>query len=154
MKKIFFIASILLLLLPLITSAHMNEGQALGQQLLGQNTFETMLAMEDQMMGSNHERMEELVEKMMQGTLISGEQQEMVQLMRDNQIGVAANLMMMRMAMPRMMQNAGLSGLGAGWMMNYGFGPNTSLFVWITLVLIWATLLLAIMGLLRYLKKN
>ena len=68
-----------------------------------------MEELEEQMMGpQQHERMEELMQKLLSSTLTQAEQQEMINLMRDENAGPGAMSMMMRV------------GRASSW----GFGPG------------------------------
>jgi hypothetical protein len=128
-----------------------NPMEQMMRQMMGDRTFETMEKMEDQMMGEeNHARMEELTNRMLAGNLSPDEQNEMTQMMQDKTAGTGMMTMMMSMMMPQMMQNAGFS--GPGGMM--GFSNTGNSVYWITVILIWAVLVLAIIALIKWLTKK
>lgn len=92
--------------------------------------------MEDHMMGDEqHERMEALMDKLLEGTLTETEQQEMIQLMQDPETGPGAMTMMMRSMNPQWNR-----WYGPGMM---GFQTNTATY-WITMMLIWVLLVMGI----------
>lgn len=119
------------------------------RQMMGDAAFDAMEAVEEQMMGAeNHERMEELMDKMFAGGLSLVEQNEMISIMRDAAAGPGAQNMMTRMMWSQMMLN---SGFGSGMM---GFGGGFGFVFWVTTVLIWTVLVLAIIALIRWLGKK
>lgn len=141
-----FLASVLFFLPAVLVLAHgvedKNPRETLMRQMMGDKTVDAMEQMEESMMGAeNHERTEALMDKMFAGNLALTEQEEMIGLMRDSMVGPGAMNMMTRMMMPQMM---------AGY--RYGFGGFGSIF-WVTIILIWAVLVLAIVALWRWIKK-
>lgn len=136
-----------------IVAAHTDSGAAnpmetTMRQMMGDQTFEAMEEMEHQMMGEeNHAQMEKLMNKMFAGNLSQVDQQEMTRMMQDIMAGPGAMTMMMRMEMAQMMQNAGF---GSG----FGFGATSHWSYWITILLVWIVLILAIVALVRWLTKK
>lgn len=140
-----FLASVLFSLSAVLVLAHGVEDKSpretLMRQMMGDKTVEAMEQMEESMMGAeNHERMEGLADKMFAGTISSAEQEEMIGLMRDVSAGPGAMNMMTRMMVPQMMQNSRILNYG---MMGYGLSGLGWVF-WVTVILVWMTLVLAI----------
>lgn len=121
-----------------------NPMETMMRQMMGDSAFNTMEDMEHQMMGEeNHAQMEELMNKMLAGNLSQNDQQAMTRLMQDTMAGPGAMTMMMRMMMPPMMQNTG-----------FVFGIPFHWSYWVTIVLFWIVLLLAIAALIRWLTRK
>lgn len=136
----------LITIFPIFTFAHSGSStspmESMMRQMMGDNALNTMEQMEDQMMGNQrHERMEELMNKMFVGNLTQNEQREIIQMMQDSKMSPAAMTMMMRMMMPQMMQNA-------------GFRPILLWSSWVTNILVWVALALAIAALIKWLTKK
>ncbi len=111
------------------------------RRMMGEAAFESMESMEEAVMGAeNHERMEELMDKMLAGTLSLAEQNEMINIMRDSAAGPGAQNMMNRMMWSQMMLNFGAGGFGFVF--------------WVTTVLVWTVLALAIIALIRWLGEK
>lgn len=126
------------------------------QQMMGTDTLNTQEDLENQMMGQvNHERMEVLMAELIAGSLTTEEQTEFVQMMQNPQTAQGSQMMMTRMQMSAGMMNMGLDEDGfTGWsMMGDGFGAMIWVF-WVTVVLVWVALLLAIMACAKYLMKR
>ncbi|MEK7540445.1 MAG: hypothetical protein AAB558_04320 [Patescibacteria group bacterium] len=123
------------------------------QQMMGSDTLNTQEELEIQMMGeANHERMEVLMAELIAGSLTTEEQTEFVQMMQNSQTAQGSQMMMNRLQMSAGMMNLGLDegGFTGRSMMGDGFGAMVWVF-WVTAVLIWIALLLAIFGCAKYL---
>lgn len=126
------------------------------QQMMGTDTLDTQEDLEIQMMGQvNHERMEVLMAELIAGSLTTEEQTEFVQMMQNSQTAQGSQMMMTRMQMSAGLLNMGFDENGvSGWsMMGDGFGAMVWVF-WVTAVLIWVALLLAIFACGKYLMKG
>lgn len=159
-KKNVIIITALLLMAPLsFAFAHTGDSDGVSQhdvlmrQMMGDPAFEAMEAIEEQMMGAeNHERMEELMDKMFAGILTAAEQNEMIDVMRDTRIGPGATNMMMRMMFPWVAQGGGF-GTMTDWNMMGGLS-GFSIVWWVTVILVWTVLMLAIIALWRWIKRK
>lgn len=108
--------------------------------------IEMMQVMEDHMMGdAQHERMEELMDRLFEGDLTVEEQQEMIQIMQDPEAGPGAMTMMMRTTNPQWS-----TWHGNGMM---GLGTNPSVY-WITVILVWTLIISGIIAIWRWLSKK
>ncbi|OHA46375.1 MAG: hypothetical protein A3A80_03370 [Candidatus Terrybacteria bacterium RIFCSPLOWO2_01_FULL_44_24] len=139
------------------TNAHQSmTDNSFMRQMMGQQTLYSMEQMEDQMMGdANHERMEELMDKLFAGTLSSEEQSEMTAMMQNQQTGAGAMLGMMGMMTSRMMQNAGI---GNSSMMGFNYPMNVWGGTWLYSLLLFVWLVVGILAAIwlfkQILKKN
>lgn len=166
------IAVLVLNFMPGLTLAHGENVETsryqIMRRMMGTSTLELMEQVEEQMMGKEgHERMESLMDKLIAGNLSAEEQKEIIDFMRDVNVGPGAGSMMMRMMMPVMVQNLGLISGAAGGeipvlgfgammagfpgMMGYGLGIFPWVF-WITTLLVWTALVLLIAVLIRWLS--
>ena len=127
------------------------------EQMMGQGILSEMEEMEHMMMGEQqHERMEQLMEKMFAGNLSVEEQQEMVRMMRDDQAGPGATNLMMRNMMSHMAQRSGFFDddriMGSNNMMGWG---STSSWLYSLTVFVWLLVgVLAIVWLWKHVKKS
>jgi len=152
-----------LVVLPLfgnIALAHTGETGAT-ETLQEGGALDLMEHMSEEMMGRDaHIRMEELMTKLIAGDLSSEEQDKMIAIMQDAEMGSGAMIMMMQMMGLQMMNDSvalGSSGMmGSGGMMGGSFGvggtPHAS--YWITMSLVWAVLMLGIAALWKWLNKG
>ena len=146
-----------LVVLPLfggITLAHTGGVDATEVSQEG-NTLDLMEHMSEEMMGKDaHIRMEELMTKLIAGDLSHEEQDEMVSIMQDADMGSGAMIMMMQMMGPQMMNDS--AALGGGGMMggSFGAGGTPHAGYWITMSLMWAVLVLSIAALWKWLNKG
>ncbi len=146
-SKIYSGIIILILLLVVVAPSYAHTGNSprdnFMRQMMVDNAFETMEEMEEQMMGSvDHERMGELMDKLLTGTLSSIEQNEMIGLMRNGAAGPGAMNMMMRMMTSQMMmRNWGLGMMGwSGGFTALGILGTLTWLVWFTvgiLLIVW-----------------
>ena len=146
MKKYIFALPIMFVLLPLSLWAHSNETNDVSPG------FMMMHRIEDQVLGDEeHEVMEQLMIKMMQGKSLTGDETEQIIKFMEENPG------------PHSMMMNRLEGMGYGYNRgahphyNYGhhgfFGTGT--FVgWITTLLIWAILGLAVIALGKHVLKK
>jgi hypothetical protein len=132
-----------------------SEMETFMRQMMGSGSFERMEELEEEMMGEeNHERMEELMGRMFSGNLSVQDQQELIGFMNDGMTGQGAQNMMMRMMMPRAMHGyLGFDSSGSGLMHGTSSIRIGSWVTWVTMILVWALLVLGIVALWRYLNK-
>jgi hypothetical protein len=157
MKTIFTVIISLTLLIPMggVAFAHTSEADATGVLQEG-DTLDLIGHMSEEMMGEEaHMRMEELMTKLITGDLSSEEQEEMIAIMQDAEMGSGAMMMMMQMMGP---QTGGAVAFGTGGMMGTGgsmeFGGTLYFTYWITILLVWAVLILGIAALWKWLSKG
>lgn len=116
----------LLMVLPFSVSAHMGEVGKIMNQMMGPDSYNSVAAIDEQLLGpQRYERMIDLMDKMMQGTLSADEQKEMIAFMQDNKSAAGISNMMQRMMLATVykQQNPGLNPSGWG-MMNNMMGSN------------------------------
>ena len=155
--KIILTLILSLAVLPLfggIALAHTGELDAT-EVLQEGDTLDLMEHMSEEMMGRDaHIRMEELMAKLIAGDLSQEEQDEMVSIMQDADMGSGAMLMMMQMMGPQMMNDT--AALGGSGMMGGSFGVGGAPYIshWITMLLTWTLLILGIAFLWKWLNKG
>lgn len=124
------------------------------RQIFGDNAMNSMEEIEEKMMGlENHERAEELMDKMFDGTMTVDEQKEMVKMMSDPKTGQGMMMEMMMGVLPKFHETSSNDrwNMGRGGMMNWGFGFQWS--YWISLILFWLLLAAGIFWLVKKAKK-
>ncbi len=169
MKKTISI-SILVILLSLVVAtpqvqAHAQtlpnaDYQFMGR-MMGSETLSLSEDIEEEMMGEDaHERMEQLMIKFLDGDLSTSEQTEFMQMLNDDTVGPASQMMMTRMMMPNGMQNLGVgTAADYSWMQQMMQNVNQGVTAWawafwFTIILVWTVLILAIFALARWLTHK
>lgn len=153
MKNLFLALSSLLLLIFLPVAALAHTGEDTESAHPG---MRMMHEIEDEALGDDlHEEMENLMVKMMNGTMSEGESTRMRELMEEHP-GPGA-LMMNRLGLlggagMQAHNSRGFGGMMGGGMMT-GFG-GVMLFWWINQLLVWAVLILLIIALAKWIRKN
>lgn len=139
--SVFAILTAVLAFLPVGVYAHMTD--------LGSNTspgFMMMQQLEDQAIGNDalHEEMENLMAKMMSGSMSDAETNRMVALMQEYPSPMS--MMLARQSLGDGGMGRMLAGQGNfGGMMGYGWGNQPGQWIfWVTTILVWIFLLLAI----------